>query len=93
MKKKLEKLYLEQCLRYQGKERLLHTVAYHVAPVLENVKPAVLLVFSSGKDNLKALWQSYRRELVKEIPLDFYQLSYAEKRPCSSLLGLLESLS
>lgn len=74
MSKSLKKFYQEQRQRYQGKERLLHTVAYHAAPVLENVKPAVLLVFSSGKDNLKALWQRYRREMVKEIPLDFYQL-------------------
>ena len=74
MNHSLTKIYVEQRQRYGGKTLLYHTIAYHAAPVLENLKPAVLLIFTSGKQNLATLWRSYRRELVSQVPLEFFQL-------------------
>ena len=75
----LTKLYAEQRRSYQGKTLLFHTIAYHAAPVLENLKPAVLLVFNAGKLNLAALWRSYRRELTWQAPLEFFQLKTSSR--------------
>ena len=72
-------IYAEQRQRYCGKELLYHTIAYHGAPVLEGLRPAVLLVFTPGKHDLAALWRRYRRELVGTSPLSFYQLKTSSR--------------
>ncbi len=71
--------YREKRQFYRGKDLLFHTVAYHVAPVLEKIKPAALLVFTNGKQNMASLWRNYRCELMRKTPLEFFQLNTSSR--------------
>jgi hypothetical protein len=48
----------------QPRECLLHVIAYHAAPVLEQHKPSVILTFSnSGARRLSDWWLEYQNDL------------------------------
>ncbi len=52
--------YIQQRRQFSGKEYLLHTIAYNLAPVVERHKPSTILSFTANQQNLCALWDEHK---------------------------------
>ena len=70
----LIKTFLGQRESFEGKEYLFHTIAFHIAPVLDKHKPATVLTFKKGKRNLRNLWSEHRDSLPLSEELSWFQI-------------------
>ena len=66
--------YLECLNRLQGKDYLTATISFGAAPTIKGKKPSSLLNFTNKRKNLFTLWHCYKKELCRELNLEFFEL-------------------
>jgi len=80
--RKPARLFIEQRDRFQGKDYLFCIIGYHLAPVLEKQKPAVILSFQNTRRNLLHLWKKYRVEFPSSGRLKYFEMKTGLQRIC-----------
>jgi len=66
--------YLECLNRLQGKDFLAATISFGAAPTIKGKKPSSLLTFTMWRKNLFTLWHCYKKELCRELNLEYFEL-------------------
>lgn len=80
--KKAAHLFIEQRDRFKGKDYLFCIIGYHLAPVLEKQKPAVLLSFHNTRRNLFHLWKKYKTTFPSSKRLKYLEITTGLQRIC-----------
>lgn len=75
MKTNIHIRYLQQIRHFKNEDCLLHTIAYHAAPVLEKYKPAVILNFTDNRcRQLNQVWQENKNTIPWTDGFKYYEL-------------------
>lgn len=80
--KKAATIFIKQRDRFCGKDYLFSIIGYHLAPVLEKQKPAVLLSFNNTRRNLFYLWNKYKKVFPSSKRLRYFEIKSSSQRIC-----------
>lgn len=73
------KLFVKQKERYRGQDYLSYTIIYHLAPVLETHRPAVILSLVDDRRRLFTLWEENKHAFFPVGKINFCELKRTEK--------------
>ena len=79
MQKKAAAAFVKEGARYRGRDYLSYTITYHLTPVLETYRPAVMLSLVNDQRRLFTLWEEYKGSLFPTGKMNFYELRKKDK--------------
>jgi hypothetical protein len=80
MDKRVLSDYLIALEGLSDKEYLLATIAYHVAPTIERIKPSTIITLNNGKRKLYTLWEKYKFNFINYYGLNYCELSKGDDK-------------
>lgn len=78
MDKVLVRNFITQLNKLEGKEYLLSSIAYNIAPTLTGIKPSSLISFSNIGKNIFGLWKDYKEDIGLALNVSFFELRETE---------------
>ncbi len=74
MPKKAVTSFVKQRQQYRGRDYLCCTLTYHLSPVMETHRPAVMLSLGNDRRRLSTLWEENKYVFFPSGKLYFYEL-------------------
>ena len=79
MQQKVAAAFVKEGKRYRGRDYLGYTITYHLTPVLETYRPAVMLSLVNDQRRLFTLWEEYKHSFFPTGKMFFYELRKKDK--------------